>query len=116
MHIALRIAEFAVGLFIAIAVIDAAVRTFVPPRPSGVTVSRMVALAVRFVFDLVAKAARTYEGRDRVMALYGPITLLSYSAAWLMGQCVGFALMFHALGHMSWQHAVRTSGSSLLTL
>jgi hypothetical protein len=116
MHIALRIGEFILGLAIAIAVIDAAVRTFVLPRPSGVTVSRLVALAVRVVFDLLAKAAKTYEGRDRIMALYGPVTLLSYSVAWLIGQCIGFALIFHSIGHISWQHAVRTSGSSLLTL
>jgi hypothetical protein len=116
MTVALRIGEFILGLAISIAVIDAAVRTFVLPRPSGVTVSRMVALAVRFVFDLLAKLAKTYERRDRIMALYGPITLLSYSAAWLIGQCIGFALMFHAIGGMSWQYAVRRSGSSLLTL
>src|ERR1700760_4921349 len=116
MHVALRIVEIIAGAAIALAIIDAAVRTFVLPRPSGVTLSRMVALSVRAGFDVVARFARTYEGRDRVMALYGPVTLLSYSAAWLIGQCVGFALMFHAVGHMSWQLALRTSGSSLLTL
>jgi hypothetical protein len=115
-HIVLRIAEFILGLAISIAVIDAAVRTFVLPRPSGVTLSRLVALTVRFIFDMVAKLARTYEGRDRIMALYGPITLLSYVVVWLTGQCIGFALMFHAVGDIRWQRAVQISGSALLTL
>src|ERR1700761_514008 len=115
MHVALRIVEIIAGAAIALAIIDAAVRTFVLPRPSGVTLSRMVALGVRAGFDLVARFARTYEGRDRVMALYGPVTLLSYSAAWLIGQCLGFTLIFHGISDLSSQNSLRLSSSALLT-
>jgi hypothetical protein len=114
--VALQVLEFIAGLLIVVAVIDAAVRTFVLPRPSGVTLTRWVALAVRAVFDLFAGMAKSYEGQDRVMALYGPVTLLTFSIAWLGGTGVGFALMFHAVSDMGWRQAIRISGSALLTL
>ena len=116
MHLALRIVEFAAGVVIVMIIIDSAVRTFVLPRPAGVTVTRVVARAVRFVFDQIARPAKSYEGRDRVMALYGPVTLLVLPVVWLIGVGIGYALMFHSVTHLGWRLAIRMSGSSVLTL
>jgi hypothetical protein len=104
------------GLVIVITVLDAALRTFVLPRPSGVTLSRIVAVSVRWVFDTITRPIKTYEGRDRVMALYGPITLLSMAFVWVLGVFVGYTLMFVAVTDLSWKEALRSSGSSLFTL
>jgi hypothetical protein len=114
--VAAQVLEFLAGLLVVVAVIDAAVRTFVLPRPSGVTLTRWVSRAVRAVFDLFARMADSYEGRDRVMALYGPVTLLSFAVAWLGGTGVGFALMFHAVSDQGWRGAINSSGSALFTL
>ena len=116
MTVALRVAEFTAGLVVVVGVLDSAIRTFILPRGSGVLISRLVSRAVRMVFDLVARAARTWEGQDRAMALYGPITLLAFPVAWLIGTLGGFTLMYHATTSLSWRMSVRMSGSSLLTL
>jgi hypothetical protein len=107
---------FVGGLVIVIAVLDAALRTFVLPRPSTVTISRIVAVAVRWVFDTITRPIKTYEGRDRVMALYGPITLLTMAAVWVAGVFVGYTMMFVAVTDLSWKEALRSSGSALFTL
>jgi len=103
------------GLLI-LAVLDAAVRTFVLPRGSQVVLTALVFRPVRHVFDAIARTRRDYEGRDRVMAGYAPVTLLLLPTVWLAGVFVGAAAIFHALEHESWSSAFVTSGSSLLTL
>ena len=60
--------------------------------------------------------ARTYDGRDRVMALYAPVGLLVLPVVWLVMVIVAFTAMFHALGVRGFERAFEMSGSSLLTL
>ena len=116
MRIAAHIAEFVAGLAIVVVVLDSAIRTFVLPRGNGVLLTRFIALSVRAVFDLAVRPTKTYEGRDRVMALYGPITLLTFPVVWLLGVGTGYALMFHGTTPSGWRFAIRLSGSALLTL
>jgi hypothetical protein len=111
-----KIAWFALGLALVFVVVDAAVRTLVLPRGSVVSLSRVIWLTSRRVFDLIAGRRKTYEGRDRVMALYAPLTLLLLPVIWLAMILGGFTMMFHALGVSSWRTAFVESGSSLLTL
>jgi hypothetical protein len=107
---------FVGGLALVIAVLDAAIRTFVLPRGAGVLFARAIALAVRAVFDLLTKPIKSYEGRDRVMAMYGPTTLLAFVVAWVFCVFVGFAMMYVAVTDLSWREAFRVSGSALFTL
>ena len=65
------------GIALIAVVMDAAVRTFVLPRGVVVTLTRVVSVAVRSLFDVRLRFARTYEQRDRVMALYSPMVLLA---------------------------------------
>lgn len=116
MNIFLHTIEFIVGFAIVIAVLDAAIRTFVLPRPAGVFLSRLLARIMRLVFDAIARMARSYEGQDRAMALYGPITLLAFPVAWLVGVLAGFGAMYHATSSAGWQEDIRLSGSALFTL
>ena len=104
------------GGLLVFAVLDAAVRSLVLPRGSVVSLTRIIWVSSRRVFDFFARMAKTYEGRDRVMALYAPITLLVQPGVWLAMVVVGFMLMFHGLGVSSWREAFSESGSSLFTL
>jgi ABC-type multidrug transport system fused ATPase/permease subunit len=104
------------GAVLVFVVMDAAVRSLVLPRGSVVSLTRIIWVSSRRVFDVFARMAKTYEGRDRVMALYAPITSLVQPAVWLAMVVVGFTLMFHGLGVSSWHQAFSESGSSLLTL
>ncbi len=116
MQVVLDIAWFALGIALVVAVIDAAVRSLVLPRGSVVVLTRVIWISVRKIFNLIAGWSHTYEGRDRVMALYAPITLLVQPAVWLLMVLVGFMMMFHGLGVGSWRIAFAESGSSLFTL
>jgi hypothetical protein len=111
-----KAAWFVAGLASVFLVIDAAVRTLVLPRGSVVSLSRVIWLTSRRVFALIAGRCKTYESRDRVLALYAPLTLLLLPVIWLAIILGGFTMMFHAVGVSSWRTAFVESGSSLLTL
>jgi hypothetical protein len=111
-----RVVVFILGLGIVIATVLSATRTFVLPRSAVVKLTRAVFLTSRFLFNLWTRRTTTYEERDRVMALYAPITLLILPAVWLMLVLIGYMGMFWAIGIASWRMAFKISGSSLLTL
>lgn len=116
MDLATDSAWFAVGLVLILTVVDAALRSLVLPRGSVVALTRVIWVCTRRVFNLIAGWSDTYEGRDRVMALYAPFTLLVMPIVWLGMILAGFMFMFRALGVSSWRTAFVESGSSLFTL
>ncbi|HEY4400450.1 MAG TPA: hypothetical protein VGO38_00340 [Acidimicrobiia bacterium] len=116
METVVKVAWFVAGLALVFAVIDSAVRSLVLPRGSVVTLTRIIWVSTRRVFNLIASTRKTYEGRDQVMALYAPLTLLVQPAVWLAMVLVGCMMMFHAFGVSSWRSAFSESGSSLFTL
>src|SRR5206468_2134182 len=79
-------------------------------------VSRSTFIGLRAVFNAVARAARSYDGRDSVMALYGPVGLLLLPLVWILMVLGAFTAMFHALGVEGFERAFEMSGSSLFTL
>jgi hypothetical protein len=111
-----RVLAFLLGAGIVALTILSATRTFVLPRSAQVKLTRVVFLTSRICFTLYTRRATTYEERDRVMALYAPITLLILPAVWLALVTVGYTSMFWAIGVASWRAAFEVSGSSLLTL
>ena len=116
MHLALSIAGFAVGAAIVIVVLDAALRTFVLPRGVPVMLTRAIGRGNRVVFDVIARPGWSYERRDRLLALYAPVTLITFPVVWIAAVLGGFTLMFRATTAGTWIDAFRISGSSLLTL
>jgi hypothetical protein len=107
---------FSAGAVLVVVVVDAAFRSFVLPRGVVVRLTRVVVLSVRALFRLPLRFAKTYEQRDRVMALYAPLSLLVLPAVWLVLVLTGFMLMFRAVDVPTFADAFRTSGSSLFTL
>lgn len=115
MQIAFRVAAAVAGLYLVVSALRSAVRTFVLPRSARDPVTRVVFQATRFLFDLRLRWAKTYEARDRVMALFAPVATLSLVIAWGLMIGVGYAGIYWALG-MPIGRAFVESGSSLLTL
>jgi hypothetical protein len=107
---------FALGVALVGLVIDSALRTFVLPRGATPIVSRATFIGLRAVFNTIARAARSYDGRDSVMALYGPVGLLLLPVAWILMVLGAYTAMFHALGVEGFERAFEMSGSSLFTL
>jgi hypothetical protein len=116
LDIAARIVAFAAGSTLVIGTFLSAVRTFVLPRSSPTMLTRVIFLTVRDLFSIIEKRAITYQQRDRILALYAPLSLLAMPPVWLICVLVGFMGMFWAGGDRSWYDALRISGSSLLTL
>ena len=116
MHVVTALLWFALGITMVLLVFDSALRTFVLPRGATPVVSRGTFIGLRMVFNAIARAARTYDGRDSVMALYGPVGLLLLPAVWMVMVVAAYTAMFHALGVSGFERAFEMSGSSLFTL
>jgi hypothetical protein len=116
MDVLVEVLWFALGVVLLVFVLDSAVRTFVLPRGVAPVLTRLVFVGLRLVFNAMARLARTYDGRDSVMALYGPVGLLLLPAVWIFVTLLAFAAMFHALGVSGYERAIEMSGSSLFTL
>jgi hypothetical protein len=116
MDVAVEVVWVVVGVLMLVPVIDSALRTFVLPRAVSPFLTRCVFVGLRVGFDLVAGMRRTYDGRDRVMALYAPIGLLVLPLAWMVIVILAFTAIFHGLGVSGFERAFEMSGSSLFTL
>jgi hypothetical protein len=106
-----------IGVALVLVVLDSALRTFVLPRGVSTFLTRFVFVTARRVFRVFANERRTYESRDRVMALYAPVTLFGLVFFWMALVIVGFMFIYRgALGVDDWAHAFELSGSSFFTL
>lgn len=113
--IAVQVVVFLLGLAAAARIVFSAIRTFVVPRGDNDGLSRFIFRAIRRAFDAVTPPTRPYAFRDRIMAYYGPVSLIMLPAFWLILLAISFAAMFWALG-LPVGEAFIVSGSSLLTL
>jgi hypothetical protein len=112
----LRVLAFVVGLALVRIALLSAIRTFVMPRAGRDLIARAVFDGLRRIFNLRAERSTTFEERDQLMAMYAPICLLALPGAYLALMIVGFALAFWGIGVDTLDHAIKLSGSSILTL
>ena len=112
-----RLVVFVLGAALAVRTVASAILTFVLPRSANDAISGLVFRLLRAIFNLPLKKARSYQQRDRIMALYAPIGLLLLPPVFLILLFISFALMYWAVGQVgSIGQALKVSGSSLLTL
>jgi hypothetical protein len=111
-----RILAFILGAAVVLGTLYSATETFVLPRSASDLVARAVFRTNRRLFDFAARAGPSYAARDRIMALYAPVSLLLLDAVWLVLALGGFMAMYWAVGAVTWRTAFTASGSSLLTL
>lgn len=116
MSLIARVLATVVGIAVVVWVLDAAVRTFMLPRASRVKLTRWVGNVVWWCFRMLTPKRRSYEWRDKVLAIRPPITLLVYQATWLTLVFVGFAFVFYGVDEVPLADATRESGSALFTL
>lgn len=107
---------FSVGSFLVGITVLSAIRSFVLPRNESVLLSNLVFQSIRRVFTYLASLGRTYEQRDKVMALYAPVGLVALPIAWLGVVSLGYTIIFWALNEGDLERCYRISNSSLLTL
>jgi hypothetical protein len=112
----LSVLAFVLGALIVVATVLSAIMTLVVPRALPVMITRWVFTGIRALFQLRGKRARSFVERDAYMALYGPISLFSLAATWLVLTGIGYMLLFWALGARPLLVALELSGSSIYTL
>ena len=114
--IALRIVVFIAGAALVAATLGAAIRTVILPRGIPSKLARVVFVVMRALFRLRIGRRATYERLDRVMAAYGPVSLLALLATWEGLVVAGYTGMFWGLGGRSIREGFYLSGSSIFTL
>jgi hypothetical protein len=114
---AVRWIGLGLGMVVVLGTAGSLVRTLILPR--GLT-SRLSAFVERGLvwksFLFVANRFESYETKDRILALAGPVSLLALLVTWLVSYLLGFALILWPLVDATFWEALRESGSSLFTL
>src|SRR5688572_12184969 len=110
--IIVNILTFLFGAAIVLGTLRSAIRTFVLPRSAPDGLTRLVFRGMRRIFDFRVRKVQSYEDRDRIMALYAPLSLLILPPVWLVLVSTGYTLMFRAIGVETWRQAFSISTSS----
>ena len=71
-----------------------------PRRPSGIErLTLVVNRSVRMVFVVLSRLAKTYEGKDAILAPTAPVALVALLLFWAASLTIGFALMLQLTVH-----------------
>lgn len=110
-----KIILFLAGATLVIGTLGSVIRTFVLPRSASDAITRAVFLTMRMLFNLRMRKVNTYEARDKIMALYAPVSLLMLVPVWLIMVDMGYTAIFMSIG-LPFDRAFLLSGSSIMTL
>jgi hypothetical protein len=111
-----HIASFVVGCGLILMAVMSAIRTFVVPRggsPDALT--RGAFVFMRVALDLPFRRSSKVR-RERALAYFAPVALLTLPVAWLACVLLGYTAVYWALGATSWLQAITLSRLSLLYL
>lgn len=112
----LKVLAFLAGVVIILVTLLSAIRTTILPR---VATNRLGQFSIRLVLAgtrLWTGRSPSYERRDRVMAMFGPLVLLALLVGWIVLIIGAYILIFLARGVGSFTKALELSGSSIFTL
>lgn len=112
----LQILSFVFGVTVVIWTLLSAVRAIVLPRGEQVFLNAFIFRVLWVLFRIRLKRVTDYSGRDRVMAIFGPIGLLLTPVVWIALILIGYTFIYWGLGVQPLSAAYVLSGSSLLTL
>jgi hypothetical protein len=114
---AIRVVGAVIGAAIVLATGWSVVGTVVVPRRIRSRITRMVFEVNRTFFHFVADMSGSYERRDRVLAVQGPVQLIMQIVGWLALYELGFGLLIWPFdGNGGLAGAMEQAGSALCTL
>jgi hypothetical protein len=111
-----RVVAVVLGVSLVVWTLATVIKTVVVPRAFITVLTRVHFVATRKIFNLFARPSRSFAARDRVMALYAPVSLISLPGTWVTLVVGGFTAIFWGSGVRPFSEAFATSGSSLFTL
>ncbi len=104
------------GVALVVVTIASAVGTVVVPRGVPVRLPLVVFMAMRKIFLVPVRLARSPERAEHFLAHYAPISLLVLMATWLTLIAAGFTAIYWGLGTGPVLTSFEASGSSITTL
>ena len=105
----------ALGIVLLVMNAASTIRILIVPR-AATGVATMPMRSVRVAFRRLARLARSYVAKDRVLALSEPVALMVQLGTWLVTSVVGFMLVIWGLGSGTLSAAFIEAGSSVSTL
>ncbi len=105
-----------IGASIILATAWSVLGTLVVPRRVRSHIPRMVFIVNSSVFRFWADRTRSYENRDRILAVQAPVQLIAQVVAWLALYLLGFGLLMWSFGNGGLGNAMEEAGSALCTL
>jgi len=116
-EIMIRLFLLIMGGWLAIWTIFQAIRTFVMPRSDNAPLTRVIFINIARLQRIWMKRMVNYAQRDRILAYFAPVALLTTPLVWLFLMWIGFAFMDFALSaQLDLRESFIMSGSSLMTL
>jgi hypothetical protein len=114
--LAVRIIVAIAGAAVVLATLASALQTVVVPRAKVTRLTWIHFSWIREAFAAIANPRRSFAARDRVLAVYAPLALVTLPFAWLTLVIGGFAALFWGIGVNPLSEAIAVSGSSMTTL
>lgn len=114
--VAAHVVAFVAGALVVAFILGSAISTVILPRAARVRLDRAVFISVRSAMRLLLAPKADFDRRDRVLAFFAPVALLSLLATWLGAIFLGYMAMYWGLGHLALREVVSLSGSSAFTL
>ena len=112
----MRWLAFAAGVVVLLYNAGSVVRTLIVPRGLSSRLSRMVEVSTRKFFLSIANRFESYERKDRVLVLQGPMSLLILLFLWIAIFVLGYGLVMWGLTEGTFGQAITEAGSSFFTL
>jgi hypothetical protein len=112
---AVRLLVLLVGVVVLLGTATSVLTVLIVPRPATGLVLYPV-LIVRGAFRKVAQLTRTYQAKDRILAVAEPVALVVLLITWLTMTMVGFTMVNWGIGTGSFATAFSEAGSSVFTL
>lgn len=109
-------AGFAVGVIVVLGTAMSVLFTLVVPRSVPSRLAAVIDRVDRGFFVIIARRAKRYETKDKILALQGPLSLLTQLVTWVALFVLAFGLILWPLIHSTFAEALRQSGSSFFTL
>jgi hypothetical protein len=111
-----RLVGFAAGLLIVAVTAASVFTTLVIPRTTSSRLLRSISKVLAKGLRPLLRVLPSYEAKDRVMALVGPLGMVLLFVAWLVSLVFGFGLAIWWGSRAPLDSALAVSGSSVFTL
>ena len=111
-----RLIGFVAGIAVVTGALTSVFTTLVVPRAASSRLLRSIVKNLAAMIRALARGAPTYEAKDRLMAVAGPLGMVLLFVAWLCLLVIGFGLMTWWTSGATLGHALAISASSVFTL